>query len=159
MIQPIGPTPTPEIALLGALVYTENINTTTILEQVHTLDLDETGAAACLEAISHLAHQGHDHGPVAIADHLGRLGKLTEPARKALLDATTAGSEPLAVRQLAAAVVAASLRRRFESAGKALVEGASVAPEHDLVPLVRSIGTAIVKHADRLRVLRGEVSA
>jgi len=79
------------------------------------------------------------------------------------LDACTSlherAANPLALRHLAAGVVAAAYRHRIAELGHALVEAADTMAEDDLLPMLRHAGTDAVAHAERLSRLRGEVAA
>ncbi|EOM74620.1 hypothetical protein DW322_03430 [Rhodococcus rhodnii] len=142
--------------LVGALIAASRESVCSVLEHVADNDVEHPGYRRLLRTIRHLTKQGRPHGTVCVADELTRTGQMTPDARRALIDATTAGAEPLALRGYAAAVVADAYRWQYELAGKSLVEAAHSWPEHELVGYLRGLGTTLVAHDRRLGALRGE---
>lgn len=163
--RPIGLEPSPELLFVGALLWATAADVSPVLHQLAADDLDDPHLRPILETVRHLVASGRPHDGTAVGDELQRRGELAGEAgrltARRLTDAITAGGNAngLAIRAYAAAVVADAYRRRFELAGKTLVEAASDLPESDLLPLLRRIGTEAVVHADRLARLRGEAAA
>ncbi|MDV6293303.1 hypothetical protein [Rhodococcus aetherivorans] len=159
--RPIGPEPSTETVLIGAMLTAAASEVRTVAALVLD-DLQESGSRTIVEAIICLVDAGRPHDGHAVGDELQRRGKYAgEPGqlvKRRLLDAITTGyqANSLAVHTYAAAVSANAYRNRFELVGKSLVEAASTYPEEDLLPLLRQAGTDCVKHADRLAKLRGQ---
>ncbi|NLV77775.1 MAG: hypothetical protein GXY65_00220 [Rhodococcus sp.] len=158
--RPIGPDPTPEVLFIGSLLFADAELVRPVVALVDTTDLDNAHLRPILDVIRRLVEAGRPHEGTAVGDELQRTGQLAgEPGRltlRLLGDAITSGAaaNTLAPRMYAAAVVADAYRRRYESAGGALTEAAATLAEDDLLPFLRDIGTATVKHADRLAALR-----
>lgn len=159
--RPVGPEPTTETVLLGALLGAPADEIRRVVPLILD-DLDEPGSRAVAEAVLNLAQAGRPHDGHAVGDELQRRGRYAgetgQLIKRRLLDAITTGyaSNDLAAATYAAAVCANAFRQRFELVGKALVEAASTFPEEDLLTLLRQAGTDCVRHAKRLAALRGE---
>lgn len=159
--EPRSSDPTPTCAMVAAALPAPAGDVTAIVPLVLD-DVTAPGYRDVLKALLDLAMSGQPHDTVAVGDELQRRGLLAghtgQQIKMALLDASTAGraANPLALRCYAAAVCAEAFRQKFETIGKALIEAAATAPEHDLLPLLRNAGTDAVRHAKRLAQLRGE---
>lgn len=126
-----------------------------VLALVADDDIADPALAEVLKVIRSLVYAGDPVGPVVVLDELRRTGS-SKPVLDRLLQATTAGAVPEAIRAYAAAVVAASLPRRMESAGHALTAAAGSMAEADLAPLAERAAAGIAECAARLAKLRGE---
>ncbi|MDH6283281.1 DnaB-like helicase N-terminal domain-containing protein [Prescottella agglutinans] len=157
-IRPIGPEPTLDALLPGSMMWASPEDARAAAELADVDDFQNPAARTVFPVLVSLLDAGRPHDPTAVADELARRGLLTEPVKRFLLDATTAGAQAnsLAPRSYATAIAAKAYRERFESIGKALVEAAETFPEVDLLPLLRKAGTDAVRHAKRLATLRGE---
>lgn len=153
----IGPEPGVGEMLVGALMYSSTTEAATVLALVHHDDIDPP-LNVVLKSIRTLVGRNVLPSPQLTLDELKRTGSLTRQVATALMSATTTGACASAARYYAAAVVAESLRRHVESAGTALVNAASTAPESDLEPLVNNAAVTILDCAGRLRGLRGDYS-
>lgn len=133
-----------------------------VLRWLVPADFEMLGARELYAAISRLVHAGKPHDMHAVLDELTRRGQLDgatgQAAKMLALNAGTMHTPPHpdALRAHAAAVVAAAHRRHVRLAGEALVELADTAPEDDLLPRMRELGTETVRRAKRLAALRGE---
>lgn len=147
-----------EVLLLGSALAASREHVRAVLEHVHADDFDDLGAAEVWQAMTPLVVDGRECHVVAVQAELLRQGKVDGPAKKAMLDAVTAGCSGLEpeLRMHAELVVAQAFRRRFESWGKALVDAAGELAECDLMPLAVRAGTAAREHSTRLAALRGE---
>lgn len=154
-MRPIGPVPGVAEMLVGALLYSSTSEVKSVLALVHDSDVDAP-LSTVLAATRALAARDVPPGPQLVMDELRRTGKLTRQVATCLMTATTTGACASAARHYAAATVSESMRRRVESAGAALTEAASTAPEVDLGPLVERAATAVQECAHRLEKLRGE---
>jgi replicative DNA helicase len=152
----VGPHPAVDILLLGALLWSPQRTAIDVLALVAAEDIENPSVAAVLVAVRALAFAGRPTSPQLVLDELRRSGAATGLVLGHLRAAVTSGAEPLAVNAYAAAVVAASLRRRISSAGRAMVELADDGSEHDLAQLVAKSAAAIKATAVRLAALRGE---
>lgn len=160
-IRHVGPEPTGELLLAGSLLWSDADTARAIVDDIDVSDFEDTHLRPIFTALRSLLLAQSPHNGQAVGDELQRRGQLAgEPGRLAarrLTDAITCGAQSngLAPRAYACAVVADSYRRRVELAGKALVEEAGGAPEHDLWPLMRERGLEVAAHAERLSRLRG----
>ncbi|QOW00623.1 hypothetical protein RCF27_10255 [Rhodococcus pyridinivorans] len=158
---PIGPDPTPELLFVGSLLFADTEHVKPVLELVADDDLDQVYLRPVLAVIRDLVAADRLHDGAVVGGELQRRGALAgESGRltlRALADASTSGAvaNHSAPPCYAAAVVADAYRRRFETAGHALAEAAMDFAEDDLLPLLRSVGTEAVRHAERLAKLRG----
>lgn len=155
-ISPVGPVPSADVCLVGALLYSAPSGAADVLALVHDGDVEQPTLAAVLAAVRRLADSGKPIGPQTTFDELRRVGQLRGGVPDALRDATTCGADSTSARHYAAAVVAGSLRRRVESAGVALTAIAADGAEADIAPLVAWATAACLETAERLRRLRGE---
>lgn len=155
-LPPVGPHPDVAVLLLSALVFSAPDDAADVLAWVRDDDLTDPAAAVVLSAIRTLVNARKTPGPQLILDELRRIGQFRGNVPDRLREATTAGACPEQAGQLAAAVVAESLRRRVESAGSALSAAAPAAAEWELSPLVATAATAVASCAHRLEMLRGE---
>lgn len=155
-VHPVGPHPSAELLLAGALLWSSPDAAAGLLRHLRDDDVADPPTAAVLVAIRTRAAAGRPLGPQLVLDELRRTGQLRGLVADRLRDATTCGATPEQVRDLAAAVVAQSLRRRVESAGHALTTAATTAAEVDLAPMVASAAAAVADCAHRLETLRGE---
>lgn len=157
-----GHIPSPELMLLAGMLAAPAAAVRAVLRYLAPGDLEQLGAPELLATIADLIQRGQPHDGVAVGDELQRLGLFAAPAGAALnklfLDALTPRTPPLpdALRAHAAAVVAAAHRRHVRLAGEELVELADTAPEDDLLPRMRELGTETARRAKRLAALRGE---
>ena len=155
-LPPVGPPPAAELLLVGALLWpTPDADPGPVLALVADDDVADPHVADLLRCARSLIYAHEAVGPVILADELGRAGTLTKLVGDRLTAATTCGAVPTALRGYACAVVAASLRRRVESAGKALTEAAETMHEDDLAPMAQRAAAAIASCAARLDKLRG----
>lgn len=155
-VPPVGPHPNSAVLLLGSLFFTTPADAAATLELVPDSDMPTPSLAIVLAAVRRLVARGTPPGPALVASELQRAGTLKHFAARDLQDATTCGAQPLALREYAAAVVSASLRRMVESAGHALTNAAVECSEDELAPMVARATAAAVECADRLRSLRGD---
>lgn len=155
-IAPIGPHPSADVLLVGALLWSDPDAAVDVLRLVHDDDLADPPTAAVLAAVRSRADTGRPLGPQLVLDELRRIGQLRGSVPDRLRDATTCGAVAEQARDLAAAVVADSLRRRVESAGHALTTAAGMAAEADLAPMVAAAAAAVSDCAHRLQLLRGD---
>jgi replicative DNA helicase len=155
-LPPEGPHPTSGVMFLGALLWSEPAAAAEALKLVDDDDMATPSLSLVLSAARRLVSSGTPPGPQLVADSLRREGTLKQFAAQDLQDATTSGAQPSVLRQYGAAVVAEALRRRIDSAGRALSTAASDAAEADLAPLVSRATAACLDCADRLAALRGE---
>lgn len=153
---PVGPPPAAEVLLLGALLWPRpGVDPAPVLALVADDDLDPA-VAEVLGVVRAMLAAGRPVGPVAVLDELQRRGGPSGPARDRLLSATASGAVPEALPGYACAAVAASLRRRVESAGAALTAAAASMAEADLAPLAQRAAAGVLDCAARLDRLRGE---
>ena len=156
-LPPVGPLPAAELLLVGALLWLRaDDEPGPVLALVLDEDLADPALAEVLQCARSFIYGGESVGPVVVADELGRAGTLTKLVAERLTAATTSGAVPAALRQYACAVVAASLRRRVESAGTALTAAAASSAEANLAPLAERAAAGVVDCASRLECLRGE---
>ncbi|WP_163722597.1 hypothetical protein [Mycolicibacterium psychrotolerans] len=120
-------------------------------------DLDPP-ADRIVATIRQMGTDGRAVSPATVSDQLMRrpANGPTTAVLAALRDATTRRVCPEAARDLGAAVVARSLRRRIESAGHAMQSAAYAENETDLVPMVAHIAASVAECGHRLALLRGE---
>ena len=157
-LPPVGPIPSAEVLLVGALLWpTPDDDHGPVLALVADDDVADPHLAAVLACARALIYAREPVGPVIVLDELGREGKLTKLVADRLNTATTCGAVPAALRGYGSAVVAASLRRRVESAGAALTAAAESMAEADLAPMAERAANAIADCAARLAKLRGGV--
>jgi replicative DNA helicase len=149
---PVGPPVDAETLLIGALLWSDTY-TADVLALVDDDDLSNPHAATILRVIRDMAAGRATCSPQLVIDQLTRQGLCRSCAT--LLNAVTSGAGAGLVREYAAAVVAASLRRRIESAGTALTAAAAEMAEADLAVLVANISDACTGAAHRLARLRG----
>ena len=156
-LPPVGPPPAAELLLVGALLWPRtDSDPGPVLALVLDNDIADPALAEVLRCARSFIYSGESVGPVIVADELGRAGTLTKLVADRLTAATTSGAVPAALRQYACAVVAASLRRRVESAGTALTAAAASSAEADLAPLAERAAAGVIDCAMRLERLRGE---
>ena len=156
-VQPVGPHPSVDTLLIGALLWTPIQTAVSVLGLVHDDDLEHPADAGVLAAIRTLALAGKPTGPQLVFDELRRTGAATGPVLDHLRAAVTSGAEALAVDAYAAAVVAISFRRLVANIGNAMMELADLAPEADIVRVITSATARITKTAERMAMLRGEL--
>lgn len=153
---PVGPLPAAEVLLLGALLWPRTgVDPSPVLALVADDDVADPAAGHLLGVVRSMLDTGQPVGPVLVLDELTRRGGPSRQVGERLLAATTCGAVPEAINGYAAAVVAASLRRRAESAGVALSAAAAEMAECDLAPLAQRAAAAVVECAARLEKLRG----
>ncbi|BBZ17074.1 hypothetical protein [Mycolicibacterium gadium] len=140
---------------LGSLLWSEPVDAAAVLDLVNDDDMATPSLSALVGAVRRLVSAGTPAGPQLVLDAVRREGTLKHFAAKALADAATSGAQPMAAREYAAAVLSESLRRRIESAGRALVSAATDAAEVELAPLVSKVTVACLDCAARLDELRG----
>jgi len=155
-IQPIGPHPSVDTLLIGALLWAPIQITVPVLGLVDDDDLEHPAEATVLAAIRTLALAGTPTGPQLVFDELKRTGEAKALVLDHLRAALTSGAEHLAADAYAAAVVASRFRRLVANIGNAMTVLADVAPEADIVRVVTSGATQITETAERLTILRGE---
>lgn len=156
-VPPHGSHPDVATLLVGAVLWAATRAPSLLqLNLVHDDDLEDPALATVLATARSLIYARQPHGPQLVADELSRSGRLTKLVASRLQSATTCGADVGALRQYAAAVVAASFRRRIESLGHALSTTANSAAESTLAPLVSNGAKSIADCADRLEQLRGE---
>ena len=117
-------------------------------------DIENPALAAVLATLRGMVTRGQRHTPQLVLDQLTRNG-VHRPVCKALIDATVCGASPEAVRDYAAAVLAAALRRQVESGGAALTSAAVESAEADLPVITATVAQRCADIADRLQQLRG----
>lgn len=155
-LPPVGPQPTPDLLLVGALLWSiPAVDPRPVLALVADDDVADPALALVLGVVRAMLAAGAPVSPVLVVDQLRRGGEPSKPVADRLMQATAAGAVPFALRAYAAAVVAGSLRRRFESAGAALTAAAAEVAEADLGPMAERAAAAVVDCADRLAALRG----
>jgi len=154
-IPPVGPIPTADVCLVGALLYSAPSDARDVLRHVRDTDIECPALAAVLSPIHRLIASGSPHGPQLVLDELRRKGELKSLVADKLRAATTSGADSTAARYYAGAVVAESLRRRIAAAGDALTVGAYEVAEAELAPLVARAAAAVEDCAERLQRLRG----
>lgn len=156
-LPPAGPPPAAELLLVGALLWPalDGSDPREVLQMVADDDVADVATAELLSIIRPMVAAG-PVGPMLVVDELTRRGWHGRPVGERLRSAINCGAVPEAVRGYCCAVVAASLRRRVESAGAALTEAASSMHEDDLAPLAQRAAAAVVECAARLDRLRGE---
>ncbi len=157
-VNPVGPIPSVDSCLVGALLYCDHDSAGAVLELVHDDDVESVALATVLGALRRLALSGTPCSPQLVLAELQRTGEIRRHngVGGELQRAVTAGADPLAAWHYAAAVVSASLRRRVESAGAALTSAAVTAAEGELTPLVVRSAESVRQCAERLDRLRGE---
>lgn len=153
-LRPIGPHPSVDILLIGALLWSAHSPALHVLAHVCDDDTEHCATATVLAVIRALTIAGKPTCPQLVFDELRRYGAASPPVPNHLKLAVTSGAEPLAVNAYAAAVVAASLRRRVASVGHAMIELASAASEADLAIAVAYAAASVEDTAARLAVLR-----
>lgn len=149
-LPPVGPTPTADDLLVGSLLSGDPCG---VLDLIHDNDLADPDTSTVLAAIRILADRAV--GPQLVLDDLTRRGEASEPVRRALITAVTAGAALGAAGDYAAATLAAALRRKVESFGHALQQAASNAGEAELGTLIAHGATDCAGVAARLNALRG----
>ncbi len=150
----VGPPAGLEHLLVGALLWTELAAAAEVIALVADDDLADPHLATVLSALRDMTDTGTHISPQLVMDKLTRDG-VHRPVLMALSDATLSGAASGAVREYAAAVVAAALRRRTESSGVALSAAADEAPEASLADIACKIAARIADTAHRLVTLRG----
>jgi len=156
--------PTPETLFLASAMQATAADVLAVADLIAD-DLIDPGSRDILAVLVDLARAGRPHHHDAVIDELVRRGGPASGrhAKMRFLDACTSlherAANPLALRHLAAGVVAAAYRHRIAELGHALVEAADTMAEDDLLPMLRHAGTDAVAHAERLSRLRGEVAA
>lgn len=155
-IPPVGPVPTADVCLVGALMYCSPADAAGVVSLVLDDDLESPALAAVLGAIRRLVEAGRPSGPQVVLDELRRTGNLKSLVVDQLCTATTCGAASASAGDYACAVVAESLRRRIAAAGDALTVTAWWAAESSLAPLVTRAAESIGSCASRLATLRGE---
>lgn len=152
----VGRPPAAEVLLIGALLWpTPGIDPGPVLSLVTDDDLADPLLAEALMVARSLVYAREPIGPVIVLDELRRIGGPRRAVADRLEAATVSGAVPQAIRGYACAVVAASLRRRMESAGAALSAAAESMAEADLGPLAERAAAAVADCAARLEKLRG----
>jgi replicative DNA helicase len=155
-LPPIGPPPAAELLLIGALIWPRlDSDPDPVLAVVLDDDIADPAIAALVKVIRAMRADGQPISPVLVLDELQRRGGPRSPVGDRLLQATTAGAVPEVLSGYARAVVAASLRRRTESVGRALTEAAGSMHEDDLAPMAQRAAASIATCAARLEKLRG----
>lgn len=159
-LPPVGPPPAAEVLLIGALLWPalDGSDPREVLAFVADDDVADPATAELLSIIRPMLAAGQPVGPMLVVDELTRRGWHGRPVAESLRSAINCGAVPEALRGYSCAVVAASLRRRVESAGTALTEAAGSMHEDDLAPLAQRAAAAVVECAARLDRLRGESS-
>lgn len=155
-LPPVGPPPAAEVLLIGALLWPRLDSDPGPVLALAADDIADPATAELLGVIRSMLAAGHAVGPVAVFDELTRTGRATRTVTDRLMAATTSGAMPEALPGYVCAVLAASLRRRVESAGTALVEAAGSMHEDELPVLAERATAAILDCAARLEALRGE---
>jgi hypothetical protein len=166
-LPPVGPPPAAEVLLIGALLWPRPDRNTAdcssishpaaaVLALVADDDIADPALAELLGVIRSMLAAGKSVGPVAVLDELTRSGRATRTVTDRLMAAATSGALPEQLGGYGCAVLAASLRRRVESAGAALAAAAESMAEDDLAPMVRKAAEAVLDCAARLDSLRGE---
>jgi replicative DNA helicase len=150
---PVGPPVDAETLLIGALLWSDSY-TANVLTLVDDDDLSNPHAATILRVIRDMTADRATCSPQLVLDQLTRRGLCRDCAT--LINAVTSGAATGLIREYATAVVAASLRRRIESAGAALTAAATEMAEADLTMLVANVSDACIGAAHRLAQLRGE---
>ena len=153
---PVGPPPAAELLLVGALLWPRTDSDPDVVLAL-VLDDDIADPALCevLKVARSMVYGREPVGLVVVHDELRRTGRLTKLVYERLTAVATSGGLPEALRGYACATVAASLRRRVESAGNALTEAAETMHEDDLAPMAQRAAAAIASCAARLDKLRG----
>ena len=155
-LPPVGPPPAAEILLVGALLWPRlDSDPGPVLALVLDDDIADPHLADLLRYCRSFIYGCQPVSAVIVDDELRRVGQLSKPIADRLNAATTCGAVPAALRGYATAVVAASLRRRVESVGKALTEAADTMAEDDLAPMAQRAAAVIASCAARLDKLRG----
>lgn len=154
-IPPVGPHPSVDVLLVGAVLWEPDRVFLLPLGLVHDDDIENPALAQVLAVARSMVYADQPHGPQLVMAELKRAGALTPAVAEALKAATTSGADPGAVRQYAIAVVADSLRRRAASAGAALTGIAEHTPEADIAPMVERAAASVRDCAERLATLRG----
>lgn len=155
-LPPVGPMPDAETLLLSALLWPRpDSDPGPVLALVLDDDVADPALCEVLKVARSLIYARQPVSPVVVRDELRRGGEPSKAVDDRLLIATTAGAVPEALRAYACAVVAASLRRRVESAGHALADAAESMAESDLGPLAERAAAGIANCAVRLAELRG----
>lgn len=155
-VPPLGATPPAvDIAFLGAVLWTSPANAAEPLALVEDDDLESPHVASVLAMVRQMHCARKPVEPALVVAELARCGA-SKPQHDALIAALTCGASGQAVREYAAAVVSASLRRRLESAAAALRETATTGAELELVGLAERIAARARSIARRLARLRGE---
>jgi hypothetical protein len=149
--------PDVDVLLVDSLLWSRADDAEEVLRLVHDDDLASPHLAAVLAVIREMLIGGQQVSPQLVLDRLVQAGACSTPIRTAILDATTSGGCPEAVREYAAATVAASLRRHVESGGLAM-SSTDDYTEAELPVLVAAIAATIEAVAARLAALRGEVT-
>ena len=144
-----------DVLLVDSLLWGHPDDADEVLRLVHDDDVRSPHLAAILTAIREMLDAGTPVSPQLVLDRISRAG-VQRPVHQALIRAATAGACPEAVREYAAAVVAATLRRRVESGGHAMCSAADDLSEAELPMLVAEIAVNISGIAARLAALRQE---
>ncbi len=156
-LPPVGPPPAAELLLVGALLWPRpDTDPGPVLALVADEDIADPAIAALLTVIRAMLAAGQPVGPVLVLDELQHRGGLTGGVGERLRQATTCGAVPEALRGYCCAVVAASLRRRVESAGAGLAAAAESMAEADLAVVAQRAADVVTGCAARLDRLRGE---
>lgn len=154
-LPPVGPLPTAEVLMLGALLWPRSgVDPRPVLALVADDDVADPAVTAVLQTIRAMIAAGWQVGPALVADELQRHSP-SRPARDRLREAASCGALPEALPGYACAVVARSLRRRFDSAGTAFVAAAESMAEADLAPMAERAVASVLDCAARLEKLRG----
>lgn len=156
-IPAVGPLPDSEHLLVGALLWGHPGDAAGVLTLVNDDDLASPHLAAVLKAVRDMVNRGAHPSPQLVMDQLTR-GGVQHAVLAALINATTSGAAAGAVREYAAATIAASLRRQVQSGGAALTMAAESADEAELPVIAETITSRITTTGQRLAQLRGETS-
>ncbi|MFC9549839.1 DnaB-like helicase N-terminal domain-containing protein [Rhodococcus sp. NPDC056960] len=145
---------------IGALMSAPAAEVAKILEYIADTDLDDPYLRELLETIRTLALEGKGTDGALVGAELHRTGKFADVGHerliKRLIDTITAGANPFALRQYAAALVAESYRLSFALLGETLTEFSRSQPEAALLPYLVDAGTRLRAHSNRLAALRGD---
>lgn len=157
-IPAIGTIPDAETLFVGALMWSLPDDAAHVLTHVSDDDLGNPTLRLIVAAIRELVSARGSYTPAVVLDRLERRDGPRTGVLNVLNDCLTSGAAscPEALRDYAAAVVSASLRRSLESGGHALRVAADRAAERELAAVATMAASASLDIASRLEALRGE---
>ncbi|MFF0818363.1 DnaB-like helicase N-terminal domain-containing protein [Rhodococcus sp. NPDC003318] len=147
-----------EALLLCALLRAPTAAAAAITTALEPTDFHRPTYADLFTGVAELISAGQPHDPVSVMATLTRGGKAAghtgERLRRALTDATLAGSDAVALTHYADIVLSQSYRRGFAAAATRLAQIAAEAPEDQLYELMCQLGREQRAATARLNTFR-----